>query len=101
MRVDLDAFTGRKPRALPDWDPSMCRPLLFDAALAREEAGPSFPSDLTPIAVFFRDDACTQLADQWAFIAVDAAQGVFLVDDEGPRSLEQSLSEFLASLDAP
>ena len=40
----------------------------------------------------------TQLADDWAFIAVDAAQGVFLVDDEGTRAVEQSLSEFVASL---
>ncbi len=44
---------------------------------------------------------CEQFAEDWAFIAVDGAQQVFLVDDEGAQPLGQSLEDFVATLEAP
>ncbi|PTL77751.1 hypothetical protein [Vitiosangium sp. GDMCC 1.1324] len=101
MTTDLDSFTGFRPRSLPGWSPFMCRPLCFDRELAAQEAGASFPPELEPIAVFFSDSTCTQLAGDWAFIAVNADGEVFLVDDEEARSVGLRLDGFLASLEPP
>ncbi len=97
---DLSAYDEHRPAKLPGWARAMCRPLLFDADLAATEYQRGCPAGLAPFAVFFADERCDQLANEWAFLALDEHDVVHLVDDEGPREVGP-LEAFLASLQKP